>query len=70
MDNYFHNDVEIKHLTSIGDHTAIDKGFYCTTQLILGDYIHIGPYATVSKLLRTGMKVKVVPKEELFEVKK
>jgi len=47
MDNYFHSDVEIKHLTSIGDHTAIDKGFYCTTQLILGDYIHIGPYATV-----------------------
>jgi HlyD family secretion protein len=29
-----------------------------------------GPYTTVSKSLRNGMKVKVVPKEELFEVKK
>jgi dTDP-4-amino-4,6-dideoxy-D-glucose acyltransferase len=47
MDNYHHKDVEIKHLISIGDHTAIDKGFYCTTQLILGDYIHISPYVTV-----------------------
>ena len=35
-----------------------------------GDEVVVGPYATVSKLLRTGMKVKVVPKEELFEVKK
>jgi HlyD family secretion protein len=35
-----------------------------------GDEVVVGPYATVSKLLRTGMKVKVVPKEQLFEVKK
>ncbi len=35
-----------------------------------GDEVVVGPYATVSKLLRTGMKVKVVAKEELFEVKK
>lgn len=35
-----------------------------------GDEIITGPYSTVSKLLRTGMKVKVVKKEELFEVKK
>jgi HlyD family secretion protein len=35
-----------------------------------GDEVVVGPYATVSKLLRTGMKVKIVPKEELFEVKK
>lgn len=34
-----------------------------------GDKVITGPYTTVSKLLRNGMKVKVVPKEELFEVK-
>lgn len=34
-----------------------------------GDEVVVGPYSTVSKTLRTGMKVKVVKKEELFEVK-
>lgn len=46
MDNYCHTDVEIKHLNKIGNHTAIDKGFYCTTQIEIGDYVHIGPYVT------------------------
>jgi HlyD family secretion protein len=35
-----------------------------------GDQVITGPYTVVSKMLRDGMKVKVVPKEELFEVKK
>jgi len=35
-----------------------------------GDEVITGPYTVVSKLLREGMKVKVVPKEELFEIKK
>lgn len=35
-----------------------------------GDKVVTGPYTVVSKMLREGMKVKVVPKEELFEVKK
>jgi HlyD family secretion protein len=35
-----------------------------------GDEVVVGPYTVVSKTLRTGMKVKVVKKEELFEVKK
>lgn len=35
-----------------------------------GDKVITGPYTIVSKMLREGMKVKVVPKEELFEVKK
>lgn len=30
----------------IGNHVSIDKGFYCTTKLEMGDYIHIGPYVT------------------------
>jgi acetyltransferase-like isoleucine patch superfamily enzyme len=33
-------------LVSIGNHVAIDKGFYCTTRIELGDYIHISPYVT------------------------
>jgi HlyD family secretion protein len=41
-----------------------------TDGLKAGDEVVVGPYATVSKILRTGMKVKVVKKEELFEVKK
>lgn len=46
MDNYCHTDVEMKYISKIGDHTAIDKGFYCTTQIEIGDYVHIGPYVT------------------------
>ena len=47
MDNYFHKDVEYRNLYQIGDHTAIDKGFYATVELVLGDYIHISPYVTI-----------------------
>jgi acetyltransferase-like isoleucine patch superfamily enzyme len=35
-----------KHLVKIGNHVAIDKGFYCTTALHFGDYIHVSPYVT------------------------
>jgi HlyD family secretion protein len=35
-----------------------------------GDQVVTGPYTVVSKMLRDGMKVKVVPKEQLFEIKK
>jgi acetyltransferase-like isoleucine patch superfamily enzyme len=30
-----------------GSHVAIDKGFYCTTNATIGDYVHIGPYVTI-----------------------
>lgn len=30
-----------------GSHVSIDKGFYCTTNTIIGDYVHIGPYVTI-----------------------
>jgi acetyltransferase-like isoleucine patch superfamily enzyme len=33
-------------LIIIGDHAAIDWGFYCTTQLEIGNYVHISPYVT------------------------
>jgi HlyD family secretion protein len=35
-----------------------------------GDEVITGPYSIVSKMLKTGMKVKVVPKDKLFDVKK
>jgi HlyD family secretion protein len=35
-----------------------------------GEEVVTGPYSVVSKELKNGMPVKVVPKEELFEVKK
>lgn len=42
------NDVVIKQQHNIyGSHIAIDKGFYCTTKINLGSYIHISPYVTV-----------------------
>ena len=41
-------DVFIKQNHNIfGSHIAIDKGFYCTTKINLGSYIHISPYVTV-----------------------
>jgi acetyltransferase-like isoleucine patch superfamily enzyme len=33
-------------LVRIGNRVAIDKGFYCTTKLTIGDYVHISPYVT------------------------
>lgn len=30
-----------------GSHVAIDKGFYCSTNTTIGDYVHIGPYVTI-----------------------
>ena len=48
-DIYIDPDVVIKqqHTATFGDHIAIDKGFYCTTKLKIGDYVHISPYCTV-----------------------
>jgi acetyltransferase-like isoleucine patch superfamily enzyme len=42
------NDVCIKQpeYCKIGNRVAIDKGFYCTTQITIGNYVHIGPYVT------------------------
>jgi dTDP-4-amino-4,6-dideoxy-D-glucose acyltransferase len=41
--------VEIRRpqLVSVGNHVAIDSGFYCTTAAEVGDYSHIGPYVTI-----------------------
>jgi HlyD family secretion protein len=56
----------IKVRTDIQDMTHIEV----LSGVKEGDQVITGPYTVVSKMLRDGMKVKVVPKEELFEVKK
>jgi acetyltransferase-like isoleucine patch superfamily enzyme len=42
------DDVLIKNklFCKIGNHVAIDKGFYCTTKLSIGNFVHISPYVT------------------------
>ena len=49
IDFYIHQDVQINtsDTAKFGDHVAIDKGFYCTTQINVGDYVHIGPYVGI-----------------------
>jgi acetyltransferase-like isoleucine patch superfamily enzyme len=41
-------DILVKNSSSIdGSNVAIDKGFYCTPNIKIGSYVHIGPYVTV-----------------------
>ena len=35
------------NLVKIGNHVAIDFGFVCTTELQIGDYVHISPHVSV-----------------------
>lgn len=47
-DVWVDNDVTIKQDHDLcNSHIAIDKGFYCTTKIEIGDYVHIGPYVTI-----------------------
>lgn len=47
-DVFINDHVEItrKNLVSIGNHVAIDFGFFCTTSLTIGDYVHISPHVS------------------------
>jgi acetyltransferase-like isoleucine patch superfamily enzyme len=45
-------------LVSIGNHVAIDKGFYCTTALTVADYVHISPYVVVIGGRHTGLYIE------------
>ena len=47
-DLFIDNDALIKFPDNVelGNHVAIDKGFYCTTRAEIGDYVHISPYVT------------------------
>jgi acetyltransferase-like isoleucine patch superfamily enzyme len=44
---FIDKDSVIKRGLKVGKNIAIDKGFYCTVNLQIGDYIHIGPYVTI-----------------------
>jgi HlyD family secretion protein len=57
---------KVKVKTSIQDINNIE----ITDGLKEGDEIISGPYSIVSKTLKDSMKVQVVPKEKLFEIKK
>jgi acetyltransferase-like isoleucine patch superfamily enzyme len=48
-DVFIHDLAIIKHppLSIIGSHNAIDNGVTISTELIMGDYIHIAPYVVV-----------------------
>lgn len=39
--------IKQKEYCTIGNHVAIDKGFYCTSKINIGNYVHIGPYTTI-----------------------
>jgi acetyltransferase-like isoleucine patch superfamily enzyme len=43
------NNVHIKRpdLVSIGNHVAIDDYFYVSTELMIHDYVHIGPHCSI-----------------------
>jgi acetyltransferase-like isoleucine patch superfamily enzyme len=47
IDVYMANNIVIKQNYNIGSHCAIDTGFYCTTNLSIGNYVHISPYVTI-----------------------
>lgn len=49
IDVFIHETTIIKHpsLCDIGSYTAIDNGVTISTELIMGDYIHIAPYVVV-----------------------
>ena len=49
-DVYISGNVEIyrPHLVGVGNHVAIDSGFYSTCSALIGDYIHIAPYVSVT----------------------
>lgn len=48
FDVFIDDFVKIKRpeLVEIGNHVAIDFGFFCSTQLRLGSYIHISPHVS------------------------
>jgi acetyltransferase-like isoleucine patch superfamily enzyme len=61
----------------IGNHVAIDWGFYCTTALTIGDYVHISPHVaviggagtalTIEDFCFVSVGVKMICGSELFK---
>jgi dTDP-4-amino-4,6-dideoxy-D-glucose acyltransferase len=59
-DVYISPSAEIRRpeLCTIGNHVAIDSFFYCTTKLVIGDYVHISPHVAVVGGRETGLYVE------------
>lgn len=38
--------IKIPELVKLGNHVAIDFGFFCSTALEIGDYVHISPHVS------------------------
>lgn len=59
LDVYISPSAEIRRpeLCKIGNHVAIDSFFYCTTQLTVGDYVHVSPHVAVIGGKDTGLYV-------------
>jgi galactoside O-acetyltransferase len=45
-------------LCELGNHIGIDWGFYCTTKLKIGDYVHVSPHVAVIGGRSTGLVVE------------
>jgi acetyltransferase-like isoleucine patch superfamily enzyme len=45
-------------LVKLGNHVGIDWGFYCTTALEIGDYVHVSPHVAVIGGQHTGLAVE------------
>ena len=59
--DFFINDntcITRPHLAKIGNHVSIDFGFYCTTGLKLGDYIHISQHVSVIGGEKTSLNME------------
>ena len=64
-------------LCTIGNHVAIDMGFVCTTQLTIGNYVHISPHVaviggktaslTVKNFCFISVGAKLICASELFQ---
>ena len=59
-DVFIHSNVEFTRpeLVKIGNHVAIDSGFYCTTGLSIGDYVHISPQVVVIGGKKTSLTIE------------
>lgn len=58
-DVFIHETAIIKHpqLVEIGNHIAIDNGVTISTQMVMGDYIHIAPYVVIIGGKTTQLKL-------------
>ena len=47
LDVRIHPESEVKYLREWGNHVSIDRWVYCSTQLYVGDWVHIAPHVSI-----------------------